>query len=76
MPTYNGRPSTDGTWMGAEIAALYGTDDDNEIRAMQERERRSEIQANLTGMTEEQADWDSDDESAIDWDGTDPDEDL
>jgi hypothetical protein len=58
MPTArDGRPSTDGTWLGAEIAALYGTDDDNEIIRIQERQRIEETRAHLTGMDEEQRDW-------------------
>jgi len=49
--------STDGTAMGAIIAHLYGTDDENTIEMIQEAERRWEVQKNLTGMKEEQADW-------------------
>lgn len=59
MPTYGGRPSTDGTWLGAEIAALYGTDDDDEIREIQRQQYEDEKQSHLTGMTEEQADWEA-----------------
>ena len=49
--------STDGTGMGARVAHLYGTNDDSVIEKIQEAERRAEIQAKLTGMDEEQRDW-------------------
>jgi hypothetical protein len=51
--------STDGTAMGATIAHLYGTDDDRVIGMIQEAERRMEREAPLTGMLEEQAEWES-----------------
>ena len=49
--------STDGTGMGARIAHLYGTKDDHVIEKIQEAEHRAEVLANLTGMDEEQRDW-------------------
>lgn len=52
--------STDGTWIGANIAHLYGTKDDDAIAAIQAAERKAEVMASLTGMEEEQADWESD----------------
>jgi hypothetical protein len=48
--------------MGAEIAALYGTDDDDEITEIQRQQYEAEKQEHLTGMDEEQRDWDSDEE--------------
>lgn len=49
--------STDGTRMGAEIAHAMGTDDEDEIVALS----RFSIDGNrhLTGMAEEQAEWES-----------------
>ncbi len=52
--------STDGTGMGAIIAHLYGTDSEEEICAIQDAEYRAEVRASLTGMDEEQADWEAD----------------
>lgn len=57
---YAGRPSTDGTRIGAEIAEVMGTDDENEIIENAIRSHRQVLQDNLTGMDAEQADWDSD----------------
>jgi hypothetical protein len=48
--------STDGTAMGALIAHTMGTTDEVEIG------HRPVVAPSLTGMTEEQADWDNDDE--------------
>lgn len=57
------RPSTDGTWLGAEIAETMGTTDEEEIIEQGRQYLRERAQAALTGMTEEQADWDEGDES-------------
>lgn len=52
--------STDGTAMGATIAHLYGTTDADEIAEAQREEERREREATLTGMADEQADWEAD----------------
>jgi hypothetical protein len=49
--------STDGTSMGAFIAHSFGTTDEDEIVRIGEEEEREERQQALTGMDEEQADW-------------------
>jgi hypothetical protein len=49
--------STDGTALGADIAHLYGVADESLIEELQELERIRERDAALTGMEEEQADW-------------------
>lgn len=54
--------STDGTAMGAAIAHLYGTDDGDTIEMIQEAECKWEQQKNLTGMEEEQAEWEATEE--------------
>lgn len=57
--------STDGTRLGQVIAHTMGTNDENEIIENARRELRAEVEANLTGMPAEQADWEegsSDDE--------------
>lgn len=51
--------STDGTSLGAAIAHLYGTTDEKEIERLQAEERRGEMKSHLTGMEDEQADWDA-----------------
>jgi hypothetical protein len=51
--------STDGTGMGALIAHTFGTTDEAEIEEIGRQQNLRERQANLTGMTEEQADWES-----------------
>jgi hypothetical protein len=51
--------SPDGTLVGAMIAHLYGTDDEEEIVQIQDVERIREGDENLTGMDEEQADWEA-----------------
>lgn len=60
-----GRPclrfSTDGTLMGAQIAHTMGTDDEEAIRAEAENDARNAAKQGLTGMDEEQADWESND---------------
>jgi hypothetical protein len=52
--------STDGTAMGAVIAHMFGTTNDDEIMELQRQEERREREAMLTGMDEEQADWEAD----------------
>ena len=52
--------STDGTEMGAFIAHQFGTTDEEEIKRRQQEEDRNERRQLLTGMEEEQADWESD----------------
>jgi hypothetical protein len=56
----NGEPcrkfSTDGTRLGAEIAHTMGTTDEEEIIRRETERIRSE---ELTGMPEEQAEWDA-----------------
>ena len=54
------RFSTDGTALGALIAHTFGTMDEEEIKALQEEEDRNNRRQSLTGMVEEQADWESD----------------
>lgn len=51
--------STDGTAMGAIIAHQMGTTSESEITAMIAEENRNVVQQRLTGMDEEQADWES-----------------
>lgn len=51
--------STDGTRLGAQIAHEMGTDSEEDIIAMGEAERLKR-EGRLTGMDEEQADWESD----------------
>lgn len=53
--------STDGTALGADIAHTFGTTDEEAIRADELNARKQA----LTGMKEEQADWESD--GADDW---------
>ena len=55
-----GRASTDGTWLGAEIAEVMGTTDENEIIAEGRRYLKRHAEESLTGMAEEQADWEAD----------------
>ena len=52
--------STDGTEMGALIAHQMGTTDEEEIKAMVAAENRNAARQGLTGMKEEQADWEAD----------------
>ena len=52
--------STDGTAMGAIIAHQFGTCDENEIQRQSEEEVRNLNKRSLTGMAEEQADWEAD----------------
>jgi len=54
------RFSTDGTAMGAMIAHQMGTTDEDEIKQMIEEEDRNNRRQALTGMEEEQAEWESD----------------
>lgn len=49
--------STDGTRLGAEIAHQMGTTSEQEILQRGREEVREENERRLTGMTEEQADW-------------------
>lgn len=51
--------STDGTRLGAEIAHTMGTTDEEEIIQMG---LSGDKRFHLTGMLDEQADWESDDE--------------
>lgn len=51
------RPSTDGTRLGADIAELMGTTDEEEITEMGLQDIRRSFSESLTGMGEEQADW-------------------
>jgi hypothetical protein len=52
--------STDGTAMGALIAHTMGTMDEVEI--IEVSRHNPDLDVSLTGMAEEQADWDGDDE--------------
>lgn len=52
--------STDGTAMGAVIAHTFGTTDEEEIQRIGDERDWSERRAALTGMKEEQADWEAD----------------
>jgi hypothetical protein len=54
--------STDGTVIGAHIAHSYGTTDEREIEHLQAEERLRGRDRVLTGMEEEQADWEADDD--------------
>lgn len=54
--------STDGTSMGALIAHQMGTTDEEEIKEMVAAENRNAARQGLTGMAEEQADWEADDD--------------
>lgn len=56
------RFSTDGTALGAVIAHQMGTMDEEEIKALVAEENRNAGKQALTGMLEEQADWEADDE--------------
>jgi len=56
-PKYRGRPSTDGTRLGADIAKAMGTDDEETILLESANSHREYVISKLTGMTEEQADW-------------------
>lgn len=49
--------STDGTALGADIAHTFGTMDEEEIKEIQANDDRNARRQGLTGMTEEQADW-------------------
>jgi hypothetical protein len=51
--------STDGTVMGAVIAHQFGTTDDDKIIRMEAQAKR---EATLTGMDEEQADWEAEED--------------
>lgn len=59
--------STDGTALGADIAHSVGTMDEKEIqqRGVEEFRRMFDNSRHLTGMDEEQADWEA---SQTDWD--------
>lgn len=50
--------STDGTRMGADIAHEFGTTDEEEIKRIGWARHERDIP--LTGMEEEQADWEAD----------------
>lgn len=63
--SYRGRPSTDGTALGADIAETMGTDDDNEIIREGVRNHREYVLGELTGMDEEQRDWEGDEEDVV-----------
>lgn len=54
--------STDGTAMGAATAHMMGTDDPEEVRRIGIEELRGMAKRGLTGMDEEQADWDEGEE--------------
>lgn len=56
--------STDGTRLGADIAHEFGTTDEKEIAYRTPPE--SEREFPLTGMPEEQADWDEGEDSVYD----------
>lgn len=51
------RFSTDGTRLGAQIARTMGTTDELAIAATARVDANNASQIPLTGMTEEQADW-------------------
>lgn len=53
------RFSTDGTALGADIAHTYGTTDEGEIRDIQRSREREDWEKHLTGMEEEQREWES-----------------
>jgi hypothetical protein len=57
------RFSTDGTRLGAQIAHTMGTDDEEVIRREGENDDRNARKQGLTGMTEEQVDWEAEDAS-------------
>lgn len=51
--------STDGTRLGAQIAHTMGTTDEEAIIAEAENDERNARRQALTGMLEEQADWEA-----------------
>lgn len=53
------RFSTDGTRLGSQIAHEMGTTDEDAIARMGEDTITGAARASLTGMPEEQADWES-----------------
>lgn len=57
--------STDGTAMGALIAHQMGTTDEEEIKATVAAENRNAGRQALTGMAEEQADWEEEVNTAL-----------
>lgn len=59
--------STDGTSMGALIAHQMGTMDEEEIKAIVDEESRNARDQPLTGMEEEQADWEEGDDGDYIW---------
>jgi hypothetical protein len=52
--------STDGTALGADIAHTFGTTDEEAIKAEVDNDELNAQKQVLTGMEEEQADWESD----------------
>jgi len=52
--------STDGTRLGADIAHTMGTDSEQDILALAERDTFDVARSKLTGMDAEQEDWESD----------------
>ena len=52
--------STDGTAIGATIAHTFGTTDEEEIQRIGAQRDKAEREALLTGMDEEQDDWEED----------------
>lgn len=55
----DGRPSTDGTLLGADIAEEFGTTSEDAIIQLGIADARYNAQAALTGMEEEQRDWEA-----------------
>lgn len=49
--------STDGTRLGADIAHVMGTSSEDEIMSLAHEEYERKKRDALTGMSEEQADW-------------------
>lgn len=51
--------STDGTRLGAQIAHTMGTTDEEAITAQHRNDERNAARQALTGMPEEQAEWEN-----------------
>lgn len=56
--------STDGSRLGADIAHQFGTTDEENIKATNETGTTADNAKKLTGMEEEQAEWESTDSEA------------
>lgn len=55
----SGRPSTDGTELGADIAEVFGTTSEDIIIQLGYEHQKERVRSLLTGMEEEQRDWEA-----------------